>query len=146
MARARESKTRAAPRKFHRAPSTGALVWEVVSRALIAACSLLLACSSSSETGKDSGAAGAGSDTCPDVSGTWKVSEHCESSLVGASLMVTQRECALSFAPPFDQFTGSVSVDDRITLTGPQNCTGSASASAVSMVCTPGTCQVSLSR
>jgi len=117
-----------------------------MSRALIAMCLLLFACSSSTETTKESGAAGAGGDACPDVSGTWKVSQHCESSLIGLSVSVTEQDCALSFAAPFDQFSGSVSADDRITLSGPQNCTGSVTAGAISMTCTPGTCKVTLTR
>jgi hypothetical protein len=31
-------------------------------------------------------------------------------------------------------------------LSGPQSCTGTATASAISMTCTPGTCTVKLTR
>jgi hypothetical protein len=62
------------------------------------------------------------------------------------SLMVTETNCALSFAPPFDGFSGSVTSAGKITLSGPQSCTGSATESAVTMTCTPGTCVVKLAR
>ena len=87
-----------------------------------------------------------GNPGCPDVSGTWTVSKHCEASLVGEALSVTQRDCALTFAAPFDSFMGSVTSTGQITLSGPQSCTGSASSTAVNMICSPGTCEVVLAR
>jgi hypothetical protein len=33
-----------------------------------------------------------------------------------------------------------------VVLTGPQSCTGMATATSISMTCTPGTCQVTLAR
>jgi hypothetical protein len=33
-----------------------------------------------------------------------------------------------------------------VVLSGPQSCTGTASASSISMTCTPGTCPVKLAR
>jgi hypothetical protein len=80
------------------------------------------------------------------VSRTWKITAHCDASLVGMTLDVTQKDCGLSFAAPFDQFMGSVTTDGKITLSGPQSCTGSASADAISMSCTPGACNVTLVR
>jgi hypothetical protein len=87
-----------------------------------------------------------GSQGCPDVSGTWKLTKHCDASLVGMSLTVTERDCALTFAAPFDSFMGSVSAAGGITLRGPQSCTGTATEDAISMVCSPGTCAVVLAR
>ena len=122
-------------------------------RALCAAVLLLSACSSSSSGGAGAGAdagsagsAGAASAGCPDVSGTWKVTAHCDSTLVGMSLTVTETACALAFAAPFNGFNGNVSDTGKITLSGPQSCTGDATASAISMTCTPGTCIVKLAR
>jgi hypothetical protein len=64
------------------------------------------ACSSSSDGGLPSSANGgsSGAQVCPDVSGTWKVTQHCDPSLVGMMLDVTETNCALTFAAPFDQF------------------------------------------
>ncbi|HWZ90453.1 MAG TPA: hypothetical protein VNW92_16430 [Polyangiaceae bacterium] len=123
-------------------------------RVLCAAVLLLSACSSSSSggsgadagSGGSAGSAGAPSAGCPDVSGTWRVTAHCDATLVGMSLTVTETACALSFAAPFNGFTGSVSDAGKITLSGPQSCTGDATASAISMTCTPGTCLVKLAR
>lgn len=83
---------------------------------------------------------------CPDVTGTWTVTKHCDASLVGASAVVSQHGCALSFAAPFDAFSGSVAADDTVTLNGPQSCTGKAATASISLSCTPGTCDVTLTR
>jgi hypothetical protein len=83
---------------------------------------------------------------CPIVGGTWKVTAHCDPSLIGQSAVVTQTDCSLTFAAPFNGFTGTVTSDDKISVSGPQSCTGTASASSISMSCTPGTCTVTLSR
>jgi hypothetical protein len=127
----------------------GSAVLALMIRAIFALCALCAACSSSSEpsqtaSGGDSGSAGGSS--CPDLSGAWDVTAHCEASLIGMTLQVTDNACALSFAAPFDSFSGSVSADGKITLSGPQECSGTATANAISMNCTPGTCIVKLSR
>ena len=59
---------------------------------------------------------------------------------------MTQTDCSLSFAAPFDGFMGTLTTDGKITLTGAQACTGTVTASTISMTCTPGTCNVTLSR
>ena len=116
----------------------------------VASCVLLSvsACGSSSDGAAPSSAqAGAPAiAVCPDVSGTWTVTQHCDATLVGQTLKVMQSDCALSMASPFDQFTGSVTKDDTISLSGPQTCSGSATADSVSMMCTPGNCAVTLAR
>jgi hypothetical protein len=104
------------------------------------------ACGSDNGSASPGGGGASGNSSCPDVSGSWKVTKHCEASLVGATLDVTETSCALTFAAPFDQFMGSVTADGKITLSGPQSCTGTATAQSVSMVCTPGTCDVTLAR
>lgn len=102
------------------------------------------ACSSTSSapgaTSPDGGSAG-----CSDVSGTWTVTSHCDPSLVGQKAVVTQTDCSLSFSAPFNLFTGTVT-GTTITLSGPQSCTGTVMANSISMMCTPGTCDVTLSR
>jgi hypothetical protein len=116
-------------------------------RGLFAGALLLGACSSSSTDGSATANGGStGNAGCPNLSGAWKVTAHCDASLVGMSLTVTETDCALSFAAPFDGFSGSVTADGKVALTGPQTCTGDASATAISMTCTPGTCQVTLAR
>lgn len=107
------------------------------------------ACGSSSDSGAPSTAASAGAPSvaaCPDVSGTWTVTQHCDATLIGQTLNVMQSDCALSMASPFDQFMGRVTKDDTISLSGPQTCSGSATSDAVSMRCTPGNCVVVLAR
>jgi len=101
---------------------------------------VLCACSSGSGDSP-----GDGGPACPNVTGTWTVAAHCDASLVGQHATVMQNNCTLSFAPPFDGFTGTVTADGKITLSGPQSCTGTVAA-AISLSCTPGTCTVSLTR
>lgn len=107
-----------------------------------AACS---ACGSDS-SGSEANVRSADGDSCPDVSGRWTITEHCEAAFIGQTLQVTQTDCALSIAAPFDGFSGSVTRDEEITLSGPQSCTGTATADAIVMNCTPGTCEVMLAR
>ena len=109
------------------------------------------ACGGSSDSANPEGnaganAGGAGNASCPDVSGKWTLTEHCDLSFIGMTLNVTENACVLSFASPFDAFSGSVSKEGKITLSGPQNCTGTATATSVSMNCTPDPCPVKLAR
>jgi hypothetical protein len=111
-------------------------------------CALCSACGGSSDASPAASSAGSGNagDSCPDVSGAWQVTDHCDSSLIGMTMNVTETACALTFSKPFDVFSGNVTTDGKITISGVQTCTGNASSSAISMSCTPGTCVVKLSR
>jgi hypothetical protein len=112
----------------------------------------LCACSSSSSspstgTGTSGGGSSSGSSgACPNVAGAWKITAHCDASLVGQALTITQTDCALAFSAPFNGFTSTLTTDGKISVSGPQTCTGTAAASAISMTCTPGTCLVTLGR
>lgn len=112
--------------------------------------SSIVACSSSdsdpapASSASSSGAASSG--TCPSLAATWKVTGHCDPSLVGKDAVVTQSGSSLTFGAPFDGFTGTVTSDCKVTIAGPQTCTGTATASAISLACTPGTCSVTLSK
>jgi hypothetical protein len=99
-----------------------------------------------SNAGSNGNGGGSAGSSCPDMSGAWNVSAHCDASLIGETLLVAQNACALSFAEPFDGFTGSLASDGTITLSGPQSCTGTMTGSAISMNCTPGACTVKLMR
>jgi hypothetical protein len=109
---------------------------------------LLFACgSSSSDSG---GAAGSASGACPALGGTWTIQTHCVSSFVGQTVTIMQNACTLSMAAPFDGYSGTVSSDGKLEVTGPtaagtQQCTGTASASSLSLAC-PGPCAVTLGR
>jgi len=67
-------------------------------------------------------------------------------SLIGSTAAVTESNCSLSFAAPFDGFTGTVGADGTVTLSGPQSCTGKPSGDTIALSCTPGTCAVTLTR
>ena len=127
-------------------------------RTLLVTLLLLGACSSNSTTdntpngtaGSSQEAAGGGgqnpAETCPNIGGSWKVTEHCDATLVGMVLSVNEANCALTFDSPFNAFSGSVSKTGVITLSGPQQCTGTGTASSIAMTCSPGTCKVTLTR
>jgi hypothetical protein len=107
---------------------------------------LAFSCGSDS-SGSPNKSTGGGSDAgCPDIAGNWTVTQHCDSSLIGMSAAVTETNCSLSFAAPFDGFTGSIGSDGTVTLSGPQSCTGKPAADTISLSCTPGTCAVTLTR
>ncbi|HEY0462594.1 MAG TPA: hypothetical protein VGC79_00220, partial [Polyangiaceae bacterium] len=116
-------------------------------RSIVAIGALCVACGSSSdpshpqasggEAGSDSSAGNPGSDggaanpgsggnagnpaSCPNLSGAWDVTAHCDASLVGMTLLVTQNACLRSLAAPFDAFRGRLTADGTITLSGPQS-------------------------
>jgi hypothetical protein len=108
-------------------------------RGTLSALLVLCACASSSSNTSDGA-------TCPDLSGSWSVTKHCDASLVGMTAHVTQTACSLAFAPPFDGFTGRVTPLSKVTLSGPQSCMGTAAVGSISLRCTPGTCAVTLTR
>jgi len=107
---------------------------------------LACACGSDSSGTPSNSTGGNGNAACPDITGTWAVTKHCDASLVGASAVVSQHDCTLSFAAPFNGFNGNVGTDGTVTLSGPQSCTGKVAASSIDLACTPGTCEVTLSR
>jgi hypothetical protein len=74
------------------------------------------------------------------------VTTHCDPTLVGKDAVVTQSGCNLTFGAPFNGFTGSVTADSKVTIAGPQTCSGTASTSSIALSCTPGMCSVTLSR
>jgi len=103
----------------------------------------------SSDSANSDGGAGTGNTSCPDLSGEWTIASHCEMSLIDMTVPVTQNGCKLSFAAPFDGFTGSVAENGAITVSGPQSCQGAATKDAILMLCTqdsPDECLVELKR
>jgi hypothetical protein len=109
---------------------------------------LLCACGSSSSGGGSAGSGGAASGACPTLAGTWTITAHCVSSFVGQTVTVSQSACALTFAAPFNGYTGTVASDGKLNVMGPtaggtQECTGSATTTTIDLSC-PGPCAVTL--
>ena len=66
---------------------------------------------------------------CPDVSGLWKVTQHCQPSAVGSQLAVQQSGC--NFSTSGGEFNGSVASSGEVSVTGslagfPIQCSGTA--------------------
>lgn len=74
----------------------------------------------------------------------WKVNAHCDASLIGKPMAVNQTNCSLTLGAPFDGFTGTLTPEGKVTVSGPQSCTGTATTDSIAMTCTPGTCNVQL--
>lgn len=98
-------------------------------------------------------ACGSGSSaSCPELQGTWIIKEHCEPSQVNQAVMVTQDNCSISLAKPFDGFRGIVSADGSVSVVGTtpggsvMSCEGTASSSRITMNCNSGQCAVTISR
>ncbi|HWA77916.1 MAG TPA: hypothetical protein VG937_36530 [Polyangiaceae bacterium] len=103
---------------------------------------------SSSTGGGTSTGGGSGAD-CPNVAGSWKVTMHCQSSLVGTTVQVSQSGC--SFTDETYGFTGTLQSNGTLTVSSgaaSATCTGTASASAITENCTVAgqPCNVSLTR
>lgn len=93
-----------------------------------------------------------GGGNCTNVAGTWTILEHCEGEFMGQQVSVTQDGCSVTYASPFDGWTGSIT-GSTITMSGPAGgdtltCTGTASESSISVACpgSGGTCNVVLGK
>lgn len=91
-------------------------------------------------SGGGTGGGGGGGGQCPDIAGTWTIQSHCDSSQVGAQVVVTQSGCTatsegLSIPLAAD---GSFAIDDKLPDGTPISCTGTASESSITENCTVG--------
>lgn len=87
---------------------------------------------------------------CADLAGTWTISSHCSSALVGTTVMVTQSNCTLTTSGAFPGFTGEIESDGSLALSGTASgmsvsCMGMASSKTLTESCT-GNCNVTLTR
>ncbi|MFT3922060.1 MAG: hypothetical protein QM778_05965 [Myxococcales bacterium] len=101
----------------------------------------------------DGGAADAGPEeaACPQLAGTWKISDHCGgAALIGMDVTVTQSGCDLT-VNSLGTYTGKVGEDGKFTLAGksandmPVSCTGTATTTEIDETCSE-SCHVVLSR
>lgn len=97
-----------------------------------------------------SASSGSGSGQCSNLAGSWTVSQHCESSEVGETFIVTQSGCNVSIEPY--GFSGTLQSDGSFSSTGMPpgagtlTCTGTATGDTIDQVCEPGGCVVQLTR
>jgi hypothetical protein len=90
------------------------------------------------------------SETCPSFAGSWRITDHCQTSYVGAIMNVSQTACSFTAGPPFDGFGGSVSMSGSVMLSGmiegsTIRCTGQLNGDNASLACDEG-CMVTLVR
>jgi hypothetical protein len=91
---------------------------------------------------------GGGGGTCPNLSGAWRIADHCESSAIGRTSTLSQSGC--SFTGDFEgtRSTGTVSASGAVTLQVDVDegltCTGSLVGNRITVDCTPGGCHVEL--
>ena len=105
--------------------------------------------SSSSSNSSGTESSGNGGGNCPDASGTWTISTHCESELIGSMTTITQNGC--SFTEQAFGFSGTINDDGSFTATGNPGggeltCTGSVEGNSMSQTCEPGGCFVVLTK
>ena len=104
-----------------------------------------------SACGRDSRPARTGD--CPDISGNWRITDHCETTSVGTSVAVTQTGCSFTSswggtAPG----SGTVDATGRVNMTvdigegTTLTCGGSTTSGNFTVDCTPGGCHVVLAR
>jgi hypothetical protein len=87
-------------------------------------------------------AAGCGSssgDKCINLSGTWTIDQHCQSSSVGQTVTVGQTDCNITYSSPFDGWTGKIS-GSSIGCSGPAgsemlSCNGTATTTTINLSC-----------
>jgi len=82
------------------------------------------------------------SASCPDVSGTWTLTEHCEADLIGSALEIVQVGCDLTEFGTWEGWTGTVEPDGSTQWSGnagttPMTCTGAFVGNTVSVTCDP---------
>jgi len=101
----------------------------------------------------DENGGGGWPDGCPDATGEYRIQVHCEASLVGDPLIVTQVDCAVSadWGGP-TPFVGTVGEDSHFVISGDPGdgaeltCAGVVASGSLVMTCEPGGCQVIVSR
>jgi len=99
----------------------------------------------------DGGDEDAGGGACPNLAGTWTISEHCGGApLIGMTVPVTQSGCVITTGGTFAGFTGTVGNDGAFTLDGVANgtsvsCTGTATTTTITEDCT-GDCHVVMTK
>jgi len=88
-------------------------------------------------------------EPCPDVSGTWFITQHCQASAVGSTLQVQQNACAVVTNGTATEFSGNVGSNGQVSVQGSTlgvsiQCSGTATSQHVTLNC--GACQVTLER
>jgi hypothetical protein len=89
--------------------------------------------------------------SCPDLGGTWKIVQHCESSFVDDTVKVAQTDCDIIYAEPFTGWIGSVDADNNVLSTGDGGgqtltCQGDVVGSLMTLKCSPDDCQVTMQK
>ena len=102
----------------------------------------------SSDAPSNGGSAGTGNTSCLDLHGQWTIANHCRKEFIDTTVEITQQGCTLSFAEPFDGYSGNVTEDGKLTVSGQQSCNGAALEDAILMLCgaDPDPCLVELQR
>ena len=99
-------------------------------------------------TGSDGTGGGSSSGDCPNLSGTWVITAHCEASFLGQSSTVTQTGCSYMVSTEGYTCSGTVNGDGSVTQTcdvdGTLECAGQLSEPTLTMFC--GDCAVALER
>ncbi|MCA9668030.1 MAG: hypothetical protein KC503_20670 [Myxococcales bacterium] len=113
---------------------------------VVGACALAMAVACGNDGGGEPG-------NCPNVAGQWTIASHCEASFVGATMTLAQNGCAITVtqAPWSSGWAGSITAEGAVTMSGPADnetltCTGNLSGNTFSMSCSPGTCDVTVSK
>ncbi len=126
-------------------------------RQFVVACSVFVmaACGGSGVAGGTGGTTGAGTGggssggNCPDLSGTWTITTHCESEFINVSSEVTQTGCSFTDSAAGFTCTGTVSADGSVSQTcdaeGGVQCAGQVSGSTLTLLCS-GDCVVVLEK
>jgi polyisoprenoid-binding protein YceI len=104
----------------------------------------------SKDAGTSTGDAASYANGCIDLAGTWTIANHCNSSLVGTQVGVTQSTCTVTTSGAFPGLTGEVESDGSFDISGTISgvniaCTGNATAQKITESCTGG-CAVVLTR
>jgi len=94
------------------------------------------------------GGTGGNGGSCPNLAGTWTITEHCSAEFVGMTQTITQTGCEFASATSTGTTTinpdGSFSFSDTY-MGNPFECTGTATVTRISQVCT-GDCTVVLTK
>lgn len=105
--------------------------------------------------GLSAGCLKGGDDGCPDVGGTWTITQHCEPGFVGAVTEISVSGCNITDVSVWDSWTGSVESDGTLAMSGYGGgefitCSGTVFGDTISVSCDGDgdttSCVVSLSR
>ncbi len=100
----------------------------------------LAGCGGGSDTEEGTGGSAGTGSSCPDAVGTWEITGHCQTTLIGQNAVITQTGCDVTVSSPVagQTVTGSVNRDGTLALEvqpDDMTCSGTIASDSMTLDC-----------